>query len=81
MPLALLLVIVFLASFIKRMVDIKTGLPLLIASALCAPLEAMITTRINMDLFIVILALVIFLAAIRMLFSKKIEPEARELFC
>ncbi|MBW1957680.1 MAG: sulfite exporter TauE/SafE family protein [Deltaproteobacteria bacterium] len=65
--------------FRKRMVDIKTGLPLLIASTLCAPLGAMLTTRINIDLFIAILALVIFLAAIRMLFSKKIEAEAMDI--
>jgi uncharacterized membrane protein YfcA len=122
MPLALLLVIVFLASFVltmvglggglifsplfvllkfpvttavsaslflngiaafsasinyfrKRMVDIKTGLPLLVASTLCAPLGAMLTARINLDAFTGILALVIFLAAMRMLFSKKVETE------
>jgi len=122
MPLALLLVIVFLASFVltmvglggglifsplfvllkfpvttavsaslflngiaafsasinyfrKRMVDIKTGLPLLVASTLCAPLGAMLTARINLDAFTGILALVIFLAAMLMLFSKKIEAE------
>ncbi|MEA1949227.1 MAG: sulfite exporter TauE/SafE family protein [Thermodesulfobacteriota bacterium] len=122
MPLALLLVIVFLASFVltmvglggglifsplfvllkfpvttavsaslflngiaafsasinyfrKRMVDIKTGLPLLVASTLCAPPGAMLTARINLDVFTGILALVIFLAAMCMLFSKKIETE------
>jgi uncharacterized membrane protein YfcA len=122
MPLALLLVIVFLASFVltmvglggglifsplfvllkfpvttavsaslflngiaafsasinyfrKRMVDIKTGLPLLVASTLCAPLGAMLTARINLDAFTGILALVIFLAAMLMLFSKKNETE------
>jgi len=61
--------------FRKRMVDIKTGLPLLVASTLCAPLGAMLTARINLDAFTGILALVIFLAAMLMLFSKKIEPE------
>lgn len=122
MPLALLLVIIFLASFVltmvglggglvfsplfvllkfpvstavsaslflngiaalsasinylrKKMVDIKTGLPLLISSTLSAPLGAMITAKINLDLFTGILALVILLAAIRMLFSKKNESE------
>ena len=61
--------------FRKRMVDIKTGLPLLVASTLCAPLGAMLTARINLDAFTGILALVIFLAAMLMLFSKKIEAE------
>ncbi|MCK4860094.1 MAG: sulfite exporter TauE/SafE family protein, partial [Candidatus Omnitrophica bacterium] len=61
--------------FRKKMVDVKTGLPLLVTSTLCAPLGAMFTARIHLDVFTGILALVIFLAAIRMLFSKKIETE------
>jgi len=61
--------------FRKKMIDIKTGLPLLVTSTLCAPLGAMLTARIHLDVFTVILALVIFLAAMRMLFSKKIEAE------
>jgi uncharacterized protein len=122
MPLALLLVVIFLASFIltmvglggglifsplfillkfpvstavsaslflngiaavsasinyfrKKMVDVKTGLPLLVASTFCAPLGAMLTSRINLDVFTGILALVVSLAAMRMLFPKKIESE------
>ena len=65
--------------FRKKMVDVKTGLPLLIASTLCAPFGAMLTSRINFDLFRAILALVIFLAAMRMLFSKKIEAEGMDI--
>ena len=61
--------------FRKKMVDVKTGLPLLVTSTLCAPLGAMLTARIHLDVFTGILALVIFLAAMRMLFSKKIETE------
>jgi len=61
--------------FRKKMVDVKTGLPLLVSSTLFAPLGAMLTARINLDVFTGILALVIFLAAIRMLFSKKTESE------
>ena len=61
--------------FRKKMVDVKTGLPLLVTSTLCAPLGAMLTARIHLDVFTGILALVIFLAAMRMLFSKKIEAE------
>jgi uncharacterized protein len=61
--------------FRKKMVDIKIGLSLLVTSTLCAPLGAMLTTRIRLDVFTGILAFVIFLAAMRMLFSKKIETE------
>ena len=61
--------------FRKKMVDVKTGLPLLVTSTLCAPIGAMLTARIHLDVFTGILALVIFLAAMRMLFSKKIEAE------
>ena len=122
MPLALLLVIIFLASFIltmvglggglifsplfillkfpvttavsaslflngiaaisagiiyfrKKMIDVKVGLPLLVTSTLFAPLGAMVTVRVNIRIFTAILAMVIFMAAIRMLFSKKIEAE------
>jgi len=57
------------------MVDVKAGLPLLVTSTLTAPLGAMVTSRINLRVFTGILALVIFVAAIRMLFSKKIEAE------
>ena len=122
MPLALLLVIIFLASFIltmvglggglifsplfillkfpvttavsaslflngiaaisagiiyfrKKMIDVKVGLPLLVTSTLFAPLGAMVPVRVNIRIFTAILAMVIFMAAIRMLFSKKIEAE------
>ena len=61
--------------FRKKMVDVKTGLPLLITSTLSAPLGAMITARINLKVFTGILAMVIIVAAIRMLFSKKTEAE------
>ena len=61
--------------FRKRMVDVKIGLPLLITSTLSAPFGAMITNRINLRIFTGILALVIIVAAVRMLFSKTIETE------
>lgn len=59
--------------FRKKMVDVKIGLPLLVTSTLAAPLGAMLTTRIDVRLFTTILAVVIILAALRMLFSRKIE--------
>lgn len=61
--------------FRKKMVDVKVGLPLLITSTLTAPFGAMVTSRINLRVFTSILAVVIFLAALRMLFSKKTEAE------
>jgi uncharacterized membrane protein YfcA len=63
--------------FRKRMVDVKVGLPLLVTSTLSAPLGAMLTTRINIRTFTAIMAGVIFLAALRMLFSKKKEAEGK----
>lgn len=61
--------------FRKKMVDVKIGLPLLITSTLSAPLGAMITAKIDLRIFTGILSLVIILAAIRMLLSKKTEAE------
>jgi uncharacterized membrane protein YfcA len=61
--------------FRKRMIDVKLGMPLLVTSTLFAPLGAMITARINIRVFTGILALVILVASMRMLFSKKMESE------
>jgi uncharacterized membrane protein YfcA len=63
--------------FRKKMVDVKTGLPLLITSTFSAPLGAMLTARINLNIFTGILTLVIIVAAIRMLISKKTEAEGK----
>ena len=62
--------------FRKRMIDVKVGLPLLITSTACAPIGAMLTAKTNVQVFSLIMALVIFLAAMRMLFSSR--PEATE---
>lgn len=59
----------------KRMVDMKIALPLLVSSALFAPFGAVVTQRLNLRVFTGILCAVIFAAALRMLFSKKIEAE------
>jgi len=61
--------------FRKKMVDVKIGLPLLITSTLSAPFGAMITAKIDLRSFTGILSLVIIVAAIRMLISKKTEAE------
>ena len=61
--------------FRKRMIDVRVGMPLLVTSTLFAPLGAMITARINIRVFTGILTLVILVASMRMLFSKKTESE------
>ncbi len=65
--------------FRKKMVDVKVGLPLLITSTISAPFGALLTHKINIRVFTSVLALVIFLAAMRMLFSGKIEAERAEI--
>ncbi len=55
----------------KKMIDVKTAVPLLVSSALAAPLGAMLTGLVDIRVFSGILALVIFLAAMRMIFSGK----------
>jgi len=55
----------------SNMVDVQTGLPLIVSSALAAPLGALVTHRIDNRLFTGILALVIILAALRMIFTGK----------
>ena len=63
----------------KKMVDVKTAVPLLLTSTLAAPFGAMLTNVINIRVFSGILALVILLAAIRMIFSGKTEAGATEI--
>jgi uncharacterized membrane protein YfcA len=58
----------------KRMIDLGIGLPLIVSSALFAPLGAYTTSKIDLRLFTIVLAAVIFLAAARMFFYTKIEP-------
>lgn len=59
--------------FRKKMVDLKIGLPLLLSSAIGAPLGALLTGQIDYRVFSGIMAVIITLAAVRMLFSKKPE--------
>jgi len=65
--------------FRKKMVDVKIGLPLIISSSLCAPLGAYATSKVNLQLFTAILAVIIFLAAVRMIFSKKVESGGKNI--
>lgn len=57
----------------KGMVDVRIALPLMITSTLSAPFGAMLTSRIDLQVFVGILSVVIFLAAMRMLFSVKTD--------
>ena len=65
--------------FRKKMVDVKIGLPLILSSSLFAPLGAYATSKVNLRLFTAILAVVILLAAVRMIFSRKVESESKEI--
>ncbi len=63
----------FIVYMRKKMVDYSISIPLVVTSLIGAPIGAMMTHRINMSLFLGILAGVLFLAAMRMLFSRKIQ--------
>lgn len=62
----------------KKMVDFSVSIPLIIASSLGAPVGAFTTHWVDLKLFMAIMASVIFLAALRMLFSKQVEGQSRE---
>jgi uncharacterized membrane protein YfcA len=62
--------------FRKGMVDLKTALPLLLSSTLAAPLGAPLTSVIDRRVFAAIMAGVILVAALRMLFSNKVQVQA-----
>ena len=59
------------------MVDFSVSLPLIITSSLGAPLGALTTHKINLKLFMGIMAGVILLAVLRMLFSKQVKGRDR----
>lgn len=62
----------------KKMVDFSVAFPLIVTASLGAPLGALTTHRINTKIFIIVMAAVIFLAALRMLFSKQVKGEGAE---
>lgn len=62
--------------FKKKMVDLKIGLPLLVSSAIAAPVGALLTRQIDYQIFAAVMAAIITLAAVRMLRSKKSEAAA-----
>jgi hypothetical protein len=54
----------------KKMVDFSVSFPLIVASTATAPLGALVTHKINLKVFLMIMALVILAAALRMLLPK-----------
>lgn len=59
--------------FRKKMIDFSVVLPLIVTSSLGAPFGAFVTRYVNTRLFMGIMALVIFLAALRMFFAAKMR--------
>ena len=53
--------------FHHKMVDIRLAIPLIVTSSLAAPLGALTSARVDMRIFTIALAGIIFLAAVRML--------------
>jgi uncharacterized membrane protein YfcA len=60
----------------KKMIDVRTAIPLLISSTAAAPFGAMLTHIIPVQLFSGMLAVVILVAALRMIFSGKAAENA-----
>jgi len=65
--------------FRKKMIDLPIGLPLIVSSSLFAPLGAYTTAKVDIRVFAAVLTAVIFLAALRMLFSGKAESKEAEI--
>ncbi|MBT3388289.1 MAG: sulfite exporter TauE/SafE family protein [Desulfobacula sp.] len=57
----------------KKMVDFSVSIPLVVTSLLGAPMGALVTHKVDIKIFFILLAAVLFLAAMRMLFSKKTQ--------
>lgn len=53
----------------RKLIDLRTAVPLLISSSLSAPLGALLTGLIDQRIFSAVMALIVFLAAVRMLFG------------
>jgi uncharacterized membrane protein YfcA len=65
--------------FRRKMVDVRIGVPLIISSSLAAPLGAYTTSKVDIRIFTAVLAGVILVAAVRMLFSGKVESEGTQI--
>lgn len=62
----------------KKMVDFSVSVPLIVTSSLGAPLGALTTHWVNTEIFVMIMALVIFLAGLMMLSSIQVQSKATE---
>jgi len=60
----------------KKMVDISLAIPLIISSSLAAPVGSYLNVRIDLTPFLVIMAVVLALAGVRMLMSPAAETES-----
>jgi uncharacterized membrane protein YfcA len=61
----------------KKMVDFSLAVPLIISSSLTAPIGSYLNVHIDVKPFLVILAIVLALAGVRMLMSPAVETEDR----
>ncbi|MBW2678811.1 MAG: sulfite exporter TauE/SafE family protein, partial [Deltaproteobacteria bacterium] len=62
----------------RKLIDTKTAVPLLVSSTLAAPFGAMLTGIVDIRVFSGIMALVVFLAAMRMILSANAAATSRE---
>jgi uncharacterized membrane protein YfcA len=59
----------------KKMVDFSLSIPLIISSSLAAPMGSYFNVRIDLKLFLIIMAIVLAMAGVRMLISTATEFE------
>jgi hypothetical protein len=80
-PLALLLnglttSIALIAYFKNKLVDVKGGLAMTIAAFLFAPVGALVSDKLPVNILLILFSVAVFTAAVRMLFmSKRPEPK------
>ncbi len=60
----------------KKMVDFSLAIPLIISSSLAAPIGSYLNVRIDVKPFLMIMAVVLALAGVRMLISPGVDAEA-----
>ncbi len=63
----------------KGMIDVRAGIPLLISSTLAAPLGAAFMSKIDVQLFSILLVAVMAAAALRMLFGTRPQAKGKPL--
>jgi len=60
----------------KRMVDFSLSIPLIVASALAAPVGSYLNVHMDLKMFLIIMAIVLAIAGVRMLMSPPDEVES-----